>query len=100
MERKELDAQTHGEVLTRDNYRCIVCGVKGVEVHEIVPRSALGKKKSNLLFNEKNRVCLCREHHSMAHTKEWRVYLIGLLKQLYNYTYEEPEFQRYINNGN
>lgn len=95
-ERAELDQATRQIVLTRDNYRCIVCGIKGVEVHEIIPRSALGKKKSELLFSEKNRVCLCREHHTLAHNKPMRIYLLGLLKQKYNYNYSEEEFQRYI----
>lgn len=99
MDRKELDNSTRDVVLTRDGYRCIVCGVKGVDVHEIIPRSALGKKKSELLFDERNRVCLCREHHNLAHTKDMRIYLLGLLNTKYGYTYPEQEFQRYILNN-
>lgn len=42
--------------------RCILCGCLANDVHEIIP---ISRGKSSLLI--KNRVVLCRTHHSYAH---------------------------------
>ena len=94
--RRELDESTKEVVLARDNFRCVICHKRGVDVHEIIPRSALGKSKSHILFAEKNRVCLCREHHQEAHNSVMRTYLIKLLQSMYKYEYNEEEYQKYL----
>lgn len=101
---QNLEQETREIVLSRDNFRCVVCGVKGVDVHEIIPRSALGKRKYYILFAEKNRVCLCRKHHKEAHNAEMRSHLIELLAEKYKYVYNEDEYKKYLkdndlNNG-
>lgn len=92
----DLDEQTKPVVLARDEYRCFICYKKGVDVHEIIPRSAMGKSKKELLFSEKNRVCLCREHHRVAHNAETRRYLLLMMQTAYGYVYDEPEFKKYL----
>lgn len=96
MQRDELDKATRATVLQRDNFSCFLCRKRGVEIHEILPRSALGKSKSELLFNEKNRVCLCRECHCKVHNRTMRAYLLKHMTVRYNYLYDEPEFQKYL----
>lgn len=91
-----LDAETRGIVQMRDEFKCVVCGKNGIHVHEILPRSAFGKRSMKLCYTEKNRVCLCPEHHSEAHTVEYRKMLLGLMSSKYGYDYEEQEFQKYI----
>lgn len=44
------------------DYRCVVCGNPSNEIHEIVP---ISWGKSSLLI--KNRVVICRQHHTWAH---------------------------------
>ena len=43
--------------------RCVKCGHKGVCIHEIIPKSQLGK----LALEVDNRVVLCAECHFWAH---------------------------------
>lgn len=92
----DLEQETKLIVLAREEHRCFICYKKGVDVHEIVPRSAFGKSKKHILFSEKNRVCLCREHHKTAHTFEMRQYLIKMLSTAYGYSYQEQEFYKYL----
>ena len=51
------------KVLKRDN-GCIYCGDSRVELHHIVYRSHSG------IDDERNLVCLCRFHHTRAHSNE------------------------------
>jgi hypothetical protein len=96
MNRKEKDQETKIQVLERDGYRCVICFKTPVDVHEIIPRSALGRIRTNDLFDPKNRCCLCREHHSRAHSREARINLIRLMQELYNYNYFEEHYRRYL----
>ena len=90
-----LDAQTRGKIYERDKFNCVVCGKNGVQVHEIIPRSAFGKSTMHQCYEEKNRVCLCPSCHSEAHTIEYRSKLLSLMKEKYGYEYTEQHYQRY-----
>jgi 5-methylcytosine-specific restriction endonuclease McrA len=59
---REYLRKDHDLVLKLFDYRCIVCGKKTNEVHEIIPISN-GKKYLAI----KNRVPMCREDHNIAH---------------------------------
>lgn len=59
---REYLKKDHDLVLKLFNYRCIVCGKKTNEVHEIIPISN-GKKYLAI----KNRVPVCRKCHGWAH---------------------------------
>lgn len=59
---REYLRKDHDLVLKLFDYRCIICGKKTNEVHEIVPISH-GKKYLAI----KNRVPVCREDHQWAH---------------------------------
>ena len=93
----ELEKQTKEFVLNREKSRCILCRKIGVHVHEIVPRSRFGKLRAHILFDVKNRVCLCPACHSEAHNFDTRKHLLEILTARYNYTYIESEFERYFN---
>lgn len=88
---------TRAQVMARDKYRCVLCNSPQIQIHEIVPRSRFGKLRSKILFDVKNRVCLCQMCHAEAHNYSHRKMLLDLLKTKYNYTYDEEEFQRYLN---
>lgn len=94
--RKEYDLASRQEVIDRDRSKCVICYAPAHDVHEIIPRSAFGYDKSELLFEPKNRVCLCRNHHSLAHNYDMRCKLLKMLKDKYNYNYSETEFQKYL----
>lgn len=47
------------KALSRDNFRCIVCGKPATQVHHIHLRS----KRKDLIYNLNNLVCLCSKHH-------------------------------------
>ena len=59
---REYLKKDHDLVLKLFDYRCIVCGKKTNEVHEIIPISN-GKKSLAI----KNRVPMCRKDHATAH---------------------------------
>jgi hypothetical protein len=92
-----LEHDTYSEVVERDGGRCVVCGKRQVEVHEIVPRSALpGEANENLLFSLRNRCVLCRNCHGNVHTVWGRVMLLGLLSLRHNYRYHDEPFAKYF----
>jgi SAM-dependent methyltransferase len=91
-----LENTTRVTVVIRDGMECVVCGKTGVHIHEIVPRSAFGKRTMQLCFDERNRVCLCPKHHEEAHTVEMRKSLLALLKEKYDYNYPEQIFRKYM----
>lgn len=95
-----LDRSSRIDVLTRDNYSCFLCGKSGVQVHEIIPKSAFGKSQLDKCFEPKNRVCLCPEHHGPAHTKDARTLLISLMSRRFGYKYDEPIYQKYMEDSN
>jgi len=90
------DQMSRGTVYIRDLNRCIVTGKRGVHVHEIIPRSAFGKKTMHQCFHEKNRVCLSPEEHEKAHTVEYRKMLIKLMHEKYGYEYTEDIYKPYL----
>lgn len=90
-----LDSRTRGIVLLRDNFSCVLCGKKGVQVHEILPRSAFGKRTMHKCYMEKNRASLCPSCHEVAHTKQERSRLIKVMQVKYEYKYQEQEYQKY-----
>ena len=47
------------KALSRDNFKCIVCGKPATQVHHIHLRS----KRKDLIYNLNNLVSLCSEHH-------------------------------------
>lgn len=91
-DRTRLDNESRRTVLLRDKYKCVLCGKKGVQIHEIIPRSALGRNMSEFLFNEKNRVCLCPICHQKAHTRKERIKAYNYLKK-FDYIYSEKEIE-------
>lgn len=95
-EAREYEVSTYRLTCERDGYRCVLCGKTGIQVHEIVARSAFGKLRYKILFHPKNRVCLCPSCHEKAHTIEYRKTLLKLMMNKYRYVYEEKEFQRYL----
>lgn len=84
------------KVLDRDNYSCAMCGRRGVQVHEIVPRSRFGKTRKHICFSEKNMVSLCVECHADAHNEDTRRALLKLMQEKFGYEYPEEEFRRYV----
>lgn len=90
-----LDLGTRKSVIARDGGKCFLCNKKGIQVHEIVPRSHFGKETMRLCFSEKNRVCLCPSCHSKVHTFKWRRKLLKMLMLKYNYDYPEEKFRQY-----
>ena len=67
--------KAYEEVNDRDDGLCRVCGKQASDIHHILFRSHGGKDEPS------NLVCLCREHHEMAHSDEkvWREYLFKLI---------------------
>lgn len=47
------------KALSRDNFKCIVCGKPATQVHHIHLRS----KRKDLIYNLNNLVSLCSKHH-------------------------------------
>ena len=92
---KLLDMETRHEVYERDRFCCVICGKSGVQVHEIVPRSAFGRSTMHTCFSVENRVCLCPEHHAEAHTIAMRRKLLRLMSSRFGYKYEDECFLRY-----
>jgi SAM-dependent methyltransferase len=93
---KMLDDATRNSVQLRDKFTCFVTGKKGIQVHEIVPRSAFGKRTMHLCFEERNLVCLCPEEHEKAHTVAYRKMLIKMMQERHGYTYDDPIYQKYL----
>ena len=92
-----IEEETHNLVVERDNYRCVACGKRSVEVHEVIPRSQLpGASNEDTLFAVRNRCCLCRTCHTQVHTVWGRVMLFGLLKLKYGYVYNDEPFAKYF----
>jgi len=92
----DKDRETRYTVLTREQYRCFICERTNVEVHEVIPRSRFGLTGIDVLFDVKNRVALCREHHSEAHTRAYRIFLLSLLKEKFDYDYSMHPFANYM----
>ncbi len=64
MRKQNLDNKAKWEeirqkALSRDNFKCIVCGKPATQVHHIHLRS----KRKDLMYNLNNLVSLCSEHH-------------------------------------
>lgn len=57
------------KVYARDGGRCVLCGRKPVQVHEIEYRSK-GRPQSEKIFRLENMVCLCEYHHRLWHESE------------------------------
>lgn len=79
----EIDIEQQNiEIMERDN-GCVICGSRrNLDVHEIEPRSKFGSKRMHLCFVPENRVTLCREHHTLAHTKAMREQLKQYIEKL------------------
>lgn len=84
------------EVIRRDRGVCQVCLERGLDVHEILPRSSFGRSRSDVCFSMENSILLCRSCHSGAHTRAQRSVLLALLEKLYGYSYEIEPFIRYV----
>lgn len=90
------DKGSRGIVIKRDGMRCLKCRSKGVQIHEIVPRSHFGKQSLHICFHPKNRCLLCIGCHEKAHTNKWRTDLLKIMKAKYGYIYEESQFRKYL----
>jgi SAM-dependent methyltransferase len=91
-----LDESTRNLVKLRDKFCCVITGKEGIQVHEIIPRSAFGKRTMYQCFEERNRVCLSPEEHAKAHTVEYRKMLVNLMQERYGYSYDDALYARYI----
>lgn len=92
--RKKSDSDTYYLVLARDSDdngrpRCINCGDVGWDVHEIIPKSSLGKSRSEELFAIKNRCVLCRGCHCILHNDNGRGRLLSILASRHGYNYTD-----------
>ena len=84
-------------ILRREHGECLVCGKRGLDVHEVIPRSALpGKDNAEILFSDRNRCYLCRLCHMAVHTVWGRCMLFGILKLRYGYKYDDSPFRSYF----
>ena len=92
----DKDMETRYTVLARDKYSCFLCNKGDAEVHEILPRSRFGLREVDVLFSLRNRVTLCREHHTKAHTRKYRSMLLGLMKKRFAYDYSDEPFINYL----
>lgn len=60
-------------------------------------RSHFGSKDMDVCFSMKNRVVLCRKHHTRAQGQPKHIKrLLLALRDKYGYEYDEPIFQRYL----
>ena len=84
-----MDKSICEQVVERDQGACQDCGRVAHDPHHVIPRSWFGKKNKHLCERKENIICLCREHHSQAHTKAARVRHLTLLRERYNYPYSE-----------
>ena len=86
-------------VLRRDNNCCIICQSKQfLDCHEILPRSRFGKLNMQDCFVLKNMATLCRRCHDQSHSFQSRVQLLNILKNKFNYSYNEQHFNQYLRN--
>ena len=90
--RQPEDQATYYHVIARDTdldgiTRCVRCGMRAEDVHEILPKSSHGSTRKEELFDIKNRCCLCRECHRVVHNRKGRAELLQILKQKYKYEY-------------
>lgn len=54
---------------------CESCGLRGVDIHHIIPRSKFGKKRKDEQDLITNLICLCRLCHEKAHSINNKEYL-------------------------
>lgn len=86
-------------IFDRDRGRCVVCGGKFHDIHEIVSRShwASTPEQMELCFSDKNSVCICRYHHNEYQgVPEKITELLLAMEKKYGYEYEEYEFAKYL----
>jgi len=103
-----LERGTYYLVLFRDSDekgrpKCIRCGGKGRDVHEIIPRSSFGKGNMAKCFSKENRCCLCRKCHGEVVSDYERGRLLDILSRVYGYEYnsgiEEWLLKSYLAGG-
>lgn len=99
--RKELSVklatQTHVPVIRRDKGRCVLCGKKAHDIHEIVSKSHFGTRTLAICYQVKNRVCLCRKcHQKVQGRRKYARELLELLREKHGYVYEEYIFRRFL----
>lgn len=88
-----LEQVTYYRVIARETdmegvVRCLLCGGRATDVHEILPRSFFGTTKQDKLFAENNRCCLCRRCHVNAHNDNIRKSLLAIMCKRYGYEYK------------
>jgi len=92
--RAQADLDTYYQVLSRDigndgSVRCIRCGERADDVHEIMPKSWFGKAKDMECFAIENRCCLCRDCHNSVVSDIGRGELLYILSERYGYNYTD-----------
>lgn len=96
---EELDYR-HRQVLLvieRDGSVCQRCGGHGIDVHEIIPRSANGRReRETVTYQIKNMVVLCRACHAAVHNWDGRRELLLLLQRKHGYDYQSPPWKEYV----
>jgi len=91
--REKPDRDTYYLVIARDTdlagiVRCVRCGKKADDVHEILPRSFFGSRNREELFAIENRCCICRDCHNAVHNDVGRGELLLILQNKYGYKYK------------
>lgn len=91
--RRKWDQKTYWLVVARDTDqngipRCIRCGSRADDVHEVLPKSSFGKHDDDILFSIENRCCLCRGCHEAVHNDFGRGQLLYIMHIRYGYIYE------------
>lgn len=93
----KLDLGTRAKIWIRDKRKCILCGGKATEIHEIIPRSQFGNNQIEELFSEKNRCAICRNCHS--NEVDTKIKIMNKLNSLYGYDYTVYPWSAYYKQG-
>ena len=81
-EKAKLHREMSKLVVARDGFYCVLCGATDtLEVHEVKPRSAFGRKNWRECFVLENMVTLCRACHAQAASLTFREKLLQYLSE-------------------
>lgn len=80
-------------VRKRDRGKCLVCGIRGAHVHEILQKSS-GGKGSRQVYQPKFMGCVCFEHHiigvhstSKESADKINAQMLRVMRSRYGYKY-------------
>jgi len=94
---KELKEKFDPIVIQRDGNRCLICGSRANDVHEIISKSQFSTSELENCITPKNMVSLCRMHHSISQgDKHASANLLRALAKKYKYDYADYPFSWYV----